>query len=246
MTERLSLAVRTGGLLTLAVALVVLVSWPLELLALRNLVPGGSTMKPLTALCFGLAGLSLWLLAPRTPRDAPLSSSRRLAAHAAAGIVVLTGLILLAEHALERDGSLGDLVFPASLAALGVPNPGRPSIATALAFVLLGIGLLTIDLEWRWQVRPSQMLALVVILLGLVGLEGYLLGMEALFRFTMYATMAVHTSMLLLLLGVGLLHARPDRGLMATVTSPATGGLMARRLLPVAVIVPILLALPRL
>jgi PAS domain S-box-containing protein len=245
VTQWLAMAVRASGLVAIAVALLVLASWPLELQTLRNLVAGGNSMKPITAMCLGLAGLSLWLLAPRVTRDAPGSSRRRLAL-AAAAVVMLTGVALLAEHVLQPNGSLGNLLFPASLAAPGVPNPGRPSIATALACMLLGLGLLTVDLELRGQVRPSELLALGVILLGLVGFQGYLLGMEALFCFPAYATMALHTSMLFLLLGIGLLHARPDRGLMATVTNPATGGLIARRLLPVAVIVPIVLAWPRL
>jgi PAS domain S-box-containing protein len=169
-----------------------------------------------------------------------------MVAQVAAGGAALFGAILLLEHAYRANDSVGNLLFSASLAATGLPNPGRPSIATSLIFVTLGLGLLLIDVEWRGRVRPSQWLALVTVLLGLIGFEGYLFNMDALFRFAVYSTMAVHTSILAMVLGMGLLHARPDRGLMATVTSEDSGGVMARRLLPVAVFLPLVLAWPRL
>lgn len=245
MIERVAAAVRLIGLLSVSVALVVLASWPLEWLVVRSLVVGGNDMKPITALGIGLAGLSLWLLGPR-PAGAPIAPSRRQIGQAAALVTLLVGGTLLVEHLFRLDGSIGNLLFPTQLAATGVPTAGRPSLATAACLTLLGLGLLLIDLELRCRVRPSQLLALTVALLGLIGFEGYILGMEALFRFAAYSTMAVHTSLMFLLLGFGLLHARPDRGLMRIITSEGSGGMMARRVLPVAVLTPILLAWPRL
>jgi PAS domain S-box-containing protein len=52
--------------------------------------------------------------------------------------------------------------------------------------------------------------------------------------------MALHTAILFVLLGMGVLAARPRLGVMAAVTSKYMGGVMARRILPLAIVVPML------
>jgi hypothetical protein len=58
--------------------------------------------------------------------------------------------------------------------------------------------------------------------------------------------MALHTAAAFLLLSVGLLAARPDKGVMALLTAEGHGGAVARRLLPAAILVPAVLGLIRL
>jgi PAS domain S-box-containing protein len=53
--------------------------------------------------------------------------------------------------------------------------------------------------------------------------------------------MALHTAMAHLLLGAGVFLARPDHGVMRLVLSPRAAGATARRLLPVAVLAPVVL-----
>src|SRR5258708_30862882 len=45
-----------------------------------------------------------------------------------------------------------------------------------------------------------------------IALEGYLFGIGALYRFFIFASIALHTTILFLLLGAGLLCARPRQG----------------------------------
>jgi len=234
-------AARIIGLVAVVVAALVVAAWPLNLPILRTVVPGGAAMKPLTAVCFALAGLSLWLQAQLLT-----STLRRRLALGSAAVVGLAGLVTLAEHLLRLPVSIGDLFFPGALAATGLPMPGRMSMSTALCFVLLGLALLLVHGGARWRLRVAQAFALAVVLIGLIGVEGYLFGMEALFRFRPYATTALHTSLLLVLLGFGVLLARPERGLLAVVISDSAGGRMARRLLPVAILLPIAIGWPRL
>src|SRR5437667_139204 len=53
--------------------------------------------------------------------------------------------------------------------------------------------------------------------------------------------MALHSTLCFLLLSSGILLTRQDHGLLAIVTSDAAGGVMARRLLPAAILIPLLL-----
>jgi PAS domain S-box-containing protein len=109
---------------------------------------------------------------------------------------------------------------------------------TALAFLGLGLALLTLDRpragEW-----PAQVLALGSGAIALVALTGYLYSATELYGIASFTQMALHTAAAMLVLAAGVLAGRPDRGLMATVTSDGPGGLMARRLLPAAVGVPL-------
>jgi light-regulated signal transduction histidine kinase (bacteriophytochrome) len=50
--------------------------------------------------------------------------------------------------------------------------------------------------------------------------------------------MAIHTSALFAILSLGILHARPDRGVMRAVASDGPGGTMARTLLPAVLLGP--------
>jgi PAS domain S-box-containing protein len=56
-----------------------------------------------------------------------------------------------------------------------------------------------------------------------------------------FISMGLPTSVALAALSLGILGARPNRGLMAVLTGPGPGGVMARRLLPACVLVPLLI-----
>src|SRR5437588_4795466 len=53
--------------------------------------------------------------------------------------------------------------------------------------------------------------------------------------------MAVHTAVTCMVLSTGILVARPDRGIMAVLTRDSVGGVMARRVVPAAIGIPLAL-----
>ena len=88
----------------------------------------------------------------------------------------------------------------------------------------------------------THLLATAVALTAAVGCLAYLYNVRELYGLSAYATVAPHTAFLLMLLAAGFLFARPQAGFMAVLVSDGLGGTMARRLLPVAVLAPILIA----
>ena len=82
-----------------------------------------------------------------------------------------------------------------------------------------------------------QALAVFVLLLGWIGLSRFVFGGEPLVPFV---NMAAHGAILFLLLGAGALTLRPDAGIARLLASEGVGGGMARRLLPAAILVPLL------
>jgi len=87
----------------------------------------------------------------------------------------------------------------------------------------------------------SQSIAIAVGGLCIVNLIGYIFGIQNYRGMALYASIALHTSISLLILCVGVLCSTAGAGFIATVTSEQPGGVLARRLLPAAVVVPIAL-----
>ena len=96
-------------------------------------------------------------------------------------------------------------------------------------------------METRHVGWPSQYLGALAAIISLVGFVGYLYGQEEFPGLSRYAQMAVHTTVCFLLLSSGIFLARPDRGFMRVVTRSSLGGVLARWLLPPALVLPIVL-----
>lgn len=219
---------------------IVLLGWVFGLPGVASILPGLATMKFNTALCFVLAGTALWL---------QLQSSAlqtRFFSLGCALAVIALALLTLAEYGFDWNLYIDELVIRDLATSPEIVPPGRMSLATASCFLLLGLALLLLDVEFGDRFRPAQYLALLGTLAGLIGCQGYLFGITSLYQFFPYSSMAVHTALLFVALGLGVLLARPDRALMATVTSGNLGGVMARRLLPAAIILPMVIAWLRL
>jgi hypothetical protein len=77
-------------------------------------------------------------------------------------------------------------------------------------------------------------------------LIGYCYSITAFYGIPSFIPMALHTALTFAVLATGLLHARPDRGLMAVVTGEGVGSLMARRLLVATIVIPLVLGWLRL
>jgi PAS domain S-box-containing protein len=67
---------------------------------------------------------------------------------------------------------------------------------------------------------------------------GYVYGDHGPYVVSFYTTIAVHTAMILAVLCVGTLLARPDQGMMSVLTSDYAGGRLARLILPWVLILP--------
>ncbi|MDR4478966.1 MAG: PAS domain S-box protein [Nitrospira sp.] len=197
-----------------------------------------SPPRPTTMLAVFFCGLSLWWQADETT----VTTAKRRAAQGAAILACLLAVLPLLEHLLSID--LGMNRWLISNPDLSIdPHPGRMAPATAFAILLLGLALLWLDTnKIAGQARHSfdQYAALVGGTIGGIALVGYLYGVRTLYKVGSFSAISIYAAFLLFALSLGILCARPTRGLMATLTSEKLGGLMLRRLLPFAVTLPIL------
>jgi len=227
---------KAASLATSLLGALVLLGWMFDLVALKSVLPGLVTMKVNTALAFLLAGLSLWVR-----REKPVAQRTGRLAQTCALAVALVGLLTLSQYLLGWDLGIDQLLFQEPVEAAGTSSPGRMAPLTALNFILLGFALALLDVETdRWP-RLAQVLVLPPAVVALLALIGYAYGIQALYGIASYTQMALHTAAAFTVLCIAILLSRPERGLMALITSEGTGGTVARRLLPAAVLVPVVL-----
>ncbi len=230
-----------GAVVCLSGALVLL-GWALDVAILKSVVPGWPRMVPATAAAFLLSGLGLLCVAGPPKRPARLGSERlfllrRRAARVLAGAVTLLGSLRLYELLTSADFG----IFQITIAEAGVSATAQMSPATAINFLILGLALLLAGSS-RW-IGAFQALTMLVLLIAWLSLGRYLYGGEPLVA---YAQMAAHTALLFFVLSLGVLSVRHDGGLVALLVGDTEGGALARRLLPPALLVPILMGWLRL
>ena len=180
-----------------------------------------------------LAGLSLWLLAQDHP-----GHSARLASQAAAAAAVPIGGLTLLQYASNWDMGI-DRFFHQQGDTPETQYPERMSIIDAFLIVLSGTALILLARNARaaWV----EGLALLATVNAAVPIIGYLYGKTALYQIPYYGTIALPVALALLVLCAGIFAARPDRGLMALISNRSAGGITARRLLPAALLLPIMI-----
>ena len=216
------------ALAVLLVGLLVLAGWALKLEALKSVLPGFASMKPNAALGMVLAGIAL---AQRR------RSGLRLGC--AAALIGLGG-VSLAQDLSGADFGVDQLLFRDLPDAAQTASPGRMSPITAINLILLGgalalLGSRRVTLHWALEA-----LALVALALSLPALIGYAYGTQSFYPLPGFSSMALPTALALSLLAIGILCARAD-GLAGVFANAGLGGQVARRLLPLALIAPVLL-----
>ncbi|HLF97575.1 MAG TPA: PAS domain-containing protein, partial [Methylococcaceae bacterium] len=208
--------------LTTLIGCAALAGWLFHIPWLTGAGHGAPTVVPITAACLVFAGLALWALRAGHARFV----------YVAAGVVGLTGLLTLAEYGFGLDPGIDRLLMEAPPEPAQSEFPGRMSRATALNFLLAGIGLLLMGLRRTGSVAAAQWPALLLLLSALFSLIGHLYGVQALRTFAPYQSMGLYTAVAFLALSVGLLLVFPRLGFMGVLASNREGGTMARRSLP--------------
>jgi PAS domain S-box-containing protein len=234
-----------AGPVAMAIGGLVLVGWVLGVRRLASVMPEYTTMKPNTALCLVLAGLALWLLRLRPNQGVELNPKHRRLGQICAVMVAFLGLLTLGEHLFKLNLGIDQMLLRDTLTDARVP-PGRMSIPAAFGLFTLGSSLFFLGRKSPRGATVAQILALVGLVDAVLAVLGYVYGLHGLYAISHYTTMALHTALVFAFLCLGILFARPDRGLISVITSEFSGGQMARLILPLALALPLLIGWLRL
>lgn len=231
LSQRIRSASVLAGLIAALVGGAVLAARILGLPALDSWLAGRGTLSAGAALGFLLLGLGIAVVAPAWRR----SGTHRLALAPAVATFAL-GLLALFEAA-----SGVDLVFRGPLAAWRDLTAGHMPALTAVALILGALALASCAVGRRRELLYAQLFSLVLLGVAAVGLTGHLYGLDALLAVSPAAVIPPPELVGLLAVGLGLLFARPEVGVMTLVVDPTAGGASVRRLLPVTVVLLLLL-----
>src|SRR5574337_1738563 len=221
-------AIVAGGL--------VLIGWWLDVAVLKASVPGFPTMHANTALAFVLIGLSLWL-----SRVESTDGWRRRVAQVCAATVAVMGLLTRSEYLFGWDLRIDQLLVT-ELQTLTESHhaPGRPAFGSVLNFLLLGGALLLLDVKTRGGYQPAEHVAVAASFFASLILVAYLYGGMAIHQHFPFATVAPPTALLFLALSIGVVFARAQHRIVGIVMSDTIAASAIRRLLVVAIVLPVL------
>lgn len=212
-------------------------SWWLDVPLVRSVYEGLTPTTPNSALGLLLIGIALGL---GLDSGAWAARSQRTKAFAlfCTTVVLMLSLVTTLEYLGNRDFGVDYLFFRQAAAP---PLPLRMAPTSAVNFVVVSMALL-LTLSGR-AIPAAQLMGLSASFIGVLAMTGYAFQLRVLYAIGNYTPMSVQMAVMSLILGLAVLVMRSDRGIMLILVSENLGGIVARRLLPLGVGFPFLLAL---
>ncbi|HEX2168518.1 MAG TPA: ATP-binding protein [Longimicrobiales bacterium] len=151
-----------------------------------------------------------------------------------AGLTTLIGLLASGLY-IVGWGGIADVAAGSSRWAQ------RPGPTTALGFMFVGTSLLAASSRRNDFQRLAGACAAATLVIALTGLVGHAYGASVLYGLNRWGGTAISTVIALSALAVGVLFTHPRQGVAAVATSDGAGGHLMRRLMPAALVAPLLL-----
>jgi PAS domain S-box-containing protein len=209
----------------------VLETYAFGLQPLLPLAPFLPPTQPLTGVMFLLGGVALLGLQASLPWFRVLGS---------AVVTILAGMVI-SEYLFWTDLGIDRVLFPEEVVRLARFFPGRPDPVIAAAFLCVGLALLL------WGIRRAERVVAAVslgaVVMPLVLIVGHIVGLAELYATTPRTGTALHTALAIFLLGLGVGAATQRTAVADLLRRRDAGSILLRRLLPLAVAVPLVFAL---
>ncbi|HEX5219673.1 MAG TPA: ATP-binding protein [Verrucomicrobiae bacterium] len=216
-----------AGILSVVVGYHVVLGSAFDIEILKRPSTAFSAMGLDAGVCSVLAGAGLLLL----QRKHRSTRKNRAIVQVLASLIIVSAMLGMAAAVFDFDLKLPG--WQTEEANFDTNGEGM-ALMTGLAFIFIAIGFWLLD--GLRSYRSAELLAAIAGSMALYAIAGYAYQADSFQR-----QMSLYASVVILLLSFGLLCARADRGMMARVTSNSFGGLMARRLLPATLLLPLVL-----
>ncbi|MDQ3024341.1 MAG: PAS domain S-box protein, partial [bacterium] len=224
-----------------AIGIFVLAGYTFNVTDMTRLFMNAPFMTSNAAVLITLLGFGLLLRL-----DSYRSGPRFVASSVLIGLAGFGASAVLLQYIFRVDLGIDLLLWPSMskelFAELGAIHPGRFAITTAISLTCLSVAALGIDARTMRERRVSLALALASTTICGFMLTAYLFQAQVpqhLIRD--FSIMAPPTALALLLLGISVLFARPGAGDVGLLASQTLGGVLLWRLLPVALLLPLVL-----
>ncbi|HEY0847131.1 MAG TPA: ATP-binding protein [Noviherbaspirillum sp.] len=236
LARRFALAAPALSALAICVSTLAMLGWFLDVEVLKAVVPGLTPMKFNAALAGFVIGLGiLHTTLPSGVSDAGIRIARTCAA-----VAFVVGVLTTGEYLFAIDLGIDEL-FVRELNPVRGAQPGRMAATAAVNVVICSmiVFLLTIDAKRFALIIHAAALLVVVIAVSMV--LSYAYAIEAMYRENLtYTPMAANAAVLFVLLAMAVFNAHPDYPFRRIMSDAGVAGATARRLVPVAVFLPLL------
>ena len=220
--------VATAAAYAIAGGCLTLFGWAADLQRLTDWRNDGISMFPNAAACVIMSGLAVLL----SHRD---EQRWRVAARCLSSLVLAVGGLTLLEHVASIDFGIDTLLFDRPWGQGAAAAPMRMGPPASISFLLTGTALVLSTLGARAR-GVGAALGVVVAGVALLSLTGHLYGAEQMYALPRLTGIAMQTASMILALSVGLVASAPDREPMRTIVESSAAGMLARRALPVIVV----------
>lgn len=222
-----------------------LLGWFLNLTPLKASLWDITTLKASTALCFVLAGSTLALIC-RNVQQQDLNQNTthqhanlliRFAALSGAVSILLISLWALVESGLSWNFGMAQLTFSGQ-AGLATSPSRHMEVGTAIKFTLVGTALLLFTQRHQNFIKIAQSLTLATVIMTIQAMVSHHFDRGILAPSGLHLTTTLPTTLTFLLLCTGMLFLYPKQGFMQPLMTQSDGGVIARKLLPTAILLP--------
>ncbi len=225
------LSIRNMQLISQLTGLCTFLIGVISLLAWTSGNPALSAFKSIPAFPFVIAGLAVCALQARKLKSAIHVS----------GLILAFTLLLIAAH------DLVDLLTASNQESLESMSGGFAfslfnSLAAndALSLLLISIALILVDLPAK-RFRLADFFTIVAAFMSMMTLLGVIFGIPGFCVFISCLRISLLEGLTIAALSLGVLFIRPEQGLASIMSRDTAGGVLARRLLPAAVTIPLIL-----
>lgn len=216
----------------------VLLGFCLDILVLKRMPPVEVVVQAKTAAMFLLSALAT-ICVRQSTRSSGRSSRLWYLGQVSALLVVLFALASLFGHYFGVNIGLDQLLFSEG-ARIGSSFHNQAPII-AMTFLFVAASILSIDVKWGADTYPHQYLVLAAAVMSQLTLVGYAFGMPVLYSSDRFTYLASPDALVFLLLSLGIFLYRYDIGLAKVLASESLGGAMARRVMSMCIVLPLLL-----
>lgn len=241
LIDQLKFAAIVTSILVICLGCAVIVSWVFELTIFKSILPEHVTMKVSTALGFILGGilLLLWHQQQANQQQSHFINHHPLILflwqYLLPSLIILFCWLTLGEYGFSVDLGTDWLAFPNPEDPTYSIHRGRMSPDAAFSFFLFNFAFLFLIQKYY---LTAQLLIVLVIAIATISLIGHTYNITIFYEVVSGTEMAIHTAIGFILLAFAFLSSCPERGWFREIVSPEAGGLMARWLFPILIIIP--------
>ena len=195
LVKAISLFVTVAGLAVMA-------GWIFDIGALKSISPAWISMKFSTAIAFVASGVTLYFLA--RAREGEFEKAQMALSITSLIISLIMGLLFFSDIFGVKTG-IEDLFIKDTDRVQSVV-PGMPSAPTMINFMLVALAAITTLLNSANLVEKLRIIGIIIGTIGALSVAGYIFNAPLLYYYIegINSAMALHTSLLFILFGVGL------------------------------------------